>query len=88
MSDTVVIVEATHGSVLVGAQAVAPAFIQSGGPRGQKGDKGDKGDEGGMTQLGGLPIEFNNVEEGDLIMYISGTWKNDHKNNISDGGNF
>lgn len=78
--------------------AIPPAFTVSfeGGlvieaNFGIPGPKGDKGDAGDLTQasIGDLgDVLLTNIQNGDTLVYQSGTFVNTNIEDLTDGGNF
>ena len=42
----------------------------------------------GPSSIGGFPIDVEDLEKGDLLIFETQNWTNTNKINITDGGNF
>lgn len=67
---------------------IAHALKGEQGIPGIQGPPGLPGISGDGSQLGGIPVNFGNLQEGDLIVYSAGNWENEANLTLTDGGNF
>ena len=83
-SPTKIEVSASTASIGVSLSSTPVSATVAGGP----GPTGPAGPAGAQTVSGLTDVVLDGLQDGDLLRYDAGAWKNRNEKQLTDGGNF